>query len=195
MGIGYVLSKGFFYRHQLATIATSSTTAINTLLDLSPKDIKADGVKALALDFDGVLSYQDDIAPLDNVMSWLHEACQVFGEQHLFILTNNPLQARETFLTQTFPQMHFIKPTNRKPHPEGLQQVMQQSGVSADEVLLVDDRLTTGILATCIAGTKAIYIKQPYVNYAGSTLIEIAFTLLRLLERGGVFLLHRVLPS
>ena len=184
MKLKYMLSKAFYYRHQLAAILKSSTYTADSILLLSPSALKEQGIAVLSLDFDGVLSFQDEVMPLDTVTVWLQKACQVFSAKNVYILTNNPMPAREQFFSEHFPEITFIKMTQKKPHPEGLESIITQSGVAPDKVVLVDDRLTSGILAACMAGTKAIYIKKPYVNYRKKTLKELFFSVIRLLERG-----------
>jgi len=183
MSIIYGLRQMFQHRADLRSIIHSKEASAKTLLDLSPQALKTRGVDVLALDFDGVLSYQDAIMPNEKVMVWLHNACAIFQEKNIYLLTNNPLPARAAFFNKTFPAMTFVSFHYKKPHPEGLEKIIAQSGVKPDQVVLVDDRLTTGILATCIAGTQAIYITQPFVNLKGNHVKEQFFKIIRALER------------
>jgi hypothetical protein len=58
--------------------------------------------------------------------------------------------------------------------------------------VLLDDRLLTGVLATCLAGTGVVYITAPYVSFRNRFLVEGFFALIRIVERWYVALLNAV---
>ena len=71
----------------------------------------------------------------------------------------------------------------KKPYPDGLLKIAELSKAKPSKMLLIDDRLLTGVLATFIANTQAIWIKKPYVNLKKHWGSELLFVALRKLER------------
>nr|WP_052471729.1 hypothetical protein [Coxiella burnetii] len=50
-------------------------------------------------------------------------------------------------------------------------------------ILVIDDRLTSGILSACLIGAKALLITKPFINYRAATIKELFFTAIRFIER------------
>ncbi len=137
----------------------------------------------LALDFDGVLSPHGNPEPLPEATAWLARCGTVFGEERLFILSNKPSPERIDWFRSRFPGIRFIAGVRKKPYPDGLLTVIREASVRPDEVMLIDDRLLTGVLATCLAGTKIGYINAPYVNIGARPMQEFFFIVVRAVER------------
>jgi predicted HAD superfamily phosphohydrolase YqeG len=101
----------------------------------------------------------------------------------VFILSNKPTEERKSWFNNRHPGIRFISGVRKKPYPDGLDEVIRIAGVQPHEVTLLDDRLLTGVLATCLAGTEVVYINAPYVDLAGNPFKESFFILLRTVER------------
>jgi len=181
----YGFGAGFRHRRFLAGIlrATPSRLATETIL---PEELRESGVTALALDFDGVLACHGQPEPLPAIREWLDRCCRVFGEERLFILSNKPAPVRIEWFRRHHPGIRFISGVRKKPYPDGLLQVAGLAGARPGEVMLLDDRLLTGVLAAGIAGTRITYITAPYVDLAASPLHELFFMALRSMERAVV---------
>ena len=78
------ITEGFRNRKKLRQLL-DSTPASSTILDLSPGDLKAAGILALALDYDGVLAPHGGDRPLPEIEEWIRGAITVFsGKIYLF---------------------------------------------------------------------------------------------------------------
>nr|MBP9764408.1 hypothetical protein [Gammaproteobacteria bacterium] len=67
--------------------------------------------------------------------------------------------------------------------PDTILSILQKTQVSPSELLVVDDRLLTGILAAIIAGVRGCYIVEPLVDLHKHLLSELFIMSLRKLER------------
>lgn len=185
------LKTGLAYRRQLAEIYRRYRVPLGTVA-VVPEELVARGVTTLVLDFDGVLAPHGAPAPLPDVVAWLRRCAAVLGEERIFILSNRPDPVRADWFRREFPGVRFIAGVRKKPHTDGLMRIMELSGAGQDQIVLLDDRLLTGVLAACLAGTGVIYITAPYVSLAGSPLIEGFFLLLRWAERRVISLICRL---
>lgn len=178
----YGFIAGFRHRRRLAEIFRSAPAGIDVIA-VSPEQLKQQGVKAVALDFDGVLAPHGRPEPVPGAAEWLSRCCTVFGEEMVFILSNKPTPERKAWFGNRHPAIRFISGVRKKPYPDGLDQVIRISGVHPDRVTLLDDRLLTGVLATVLSGTRVIYISSPYTDLSGNPLQEAFFMAIRSVEK------------
>jgi uncharacterized protein len=178
----YGLTTGMAYRCRLAEICRRFSVPQRTVA-IVPEELVARGITVLALDFDGVLAPHGAEEPLPEVVIWLRRCAALLGEERIFILSNRPDPVRLDYFRREFPKIHFIAGVRKKPYPDGLQRIMELANAAPDQVVLLDDRLLTGVLATCLAGTDIVYITAPYVALAKQPMIEGFFQLLRWAER------------
>lgn len=178
----YGVITGMAYRRQLREISCRYRVPQRTVA-VNPEELAARGVTVLVLDFDGVLAPHGATEPLPEVVEWLHRCAAILGEERLFILSNRPDPLRADYFRREFPGVSFISGVKKKPYPDGLQRIMELSGAAPEQVMLLDDRLLTGVLAACLAGTGIIYITAPYVSLAKHPVMESFFMLLRFAER------------
>jgi predicted HAD superfamily phosphohydrolase YqeG len=175
-------STGYHQRHNLLQ-ALESTPQITSILELEPEQLAAEGIKVLALDFDGVLACHGAPVPLPSAVVWLQH-CQIFfGGDRIFILSNKPTDERSRWFADNFPAIRFIAGVRKKPYPDGLETVAQLAAALPESILMVDDRLLTGCLAALNAGTRICYIRNPFVSYHHRPMAELFFQLLRGAER------------
>ena len=106
-----------------------------------------------------------------------------FGFENISLFSNKPFVARRDVLNRLFPQIQFIIGVPKKPYPDGLVALQKNTAAALNEILLVDDRLLTGMLAVCLSGVRGIYIKQPYQDFKVNPMRESFFELLRRAER------------
>lgn len=177
----YGLRMGWIHRHRLMPYRNDPTLQIETILDLKPELLKAEGIKVLAIDFDGVLASHGEESLEQNIVRWLKEGRDVFGTNNIFILTNKPTHHRtEMFAAHG---IQLIQTKRKKPYPDGIQQILSQTGITPSELMLIDDRLLTGILAAKIVGVQAKWVTKPFINLSKRPLTESFFIVLRGLER------------
>ncbi len=152
-------------------------------MQVEPEQLKAEGIKALALDFDGVLAPHGADQPLPEVVSWLRRAAEVWGEERIFILSNRPFGPRVNWFAEHFPQVRFVGGVRKKPYPDGLNKTGELAAVPLSSILMADDRLLTGCLCALLAGAQPYYVRSPYVRLAASPFKELFFMALRYGER------------
>ena len=178
----YGLKMGMGYRQQLAEIVRRFNVPQLTVA-VNPEELAAQGVTVLVLDFDGVLAPHGDDAPLPEVEEWLRRCVAALGEERIFILSNRPVPVRADYFHRFFPGIRFVSGVRKKPFPDGLLRIMELSGAVPGQVVMLDDRLLTGVLGACLAGVGVIYVTAPYVSLAHRPLHESFFMLLRYAER------------
>ena len=178
--IFFAILQGFRHRHALSQIRHHGYGSIYTL-DLAA--LKNKGIDYLVFDFDGVLSGHGEAIPQKNTLLILQKSLDIFGKKNIFILTNKPLPSREQFFKDHFPDITFVYAKRKKPYPDGLQQIIEITQADAKKIALIDDRLLTGGLATCLADTNMIYINKPLQNFGHRFFAECFFMILRTIEK------------
>ncbi len=182
--IAYSLRMFVRHRHAVAALCQQG---VDEARQLVPEQLYQRGIRVLILDFDGVLAPHADPYPLPCLHPWILDCLRVFGTAQVFVLSNKPMPIRIAHFAATYPGLRWVQAARKKPYPDGLQQVLAETGVPAPQVLLLDDRLLTGMLACCLAGTQGIYIRRPYVNWRHNPIREWFFMTLRGLERAGAW--------
>jgi len=157
--------------------------ALKQITALDPLQLPDLGVKVLVLDFDGVLAADGAHQPLPKVQQWLDHCVRLLGTEQVFILSNQPRAQRLAWFDEQYPGVRFISGVRKKPYPDGLHTIQQQTGVASQAILLIDDRLLTGVLAACIAQTQVMHIREPYVEFWQHPIHEGFFKLLRGVEK------------
>lgn len=166
----------------LKTYLKDADKSCMTVLEITPQLLLKKGIEVLVLDFDGVLSSHASHHPLPEVVQWLHQLKNNWPHA-VFIFSNKPHALREAFFKEHLTHIGFVKNVLLKPYPDGLLHIQKMTGVAAQKILMVDDRLLTGILSGIIAGTQALLIKKPFQDFKARPASELGFYLLRLLDR------------
>lgn len=177
----YAIWQGGRHHQKLRSYKFDPALSVENIQSLDPNVLKAQGIKVLAVDFDGVLASYGEELPFSVTEDWLKQSLQVFGNDNVFILSNKPTQERQKFFLDH--GIGWIKASKKKPYPHGLITIIEKTRIQPKDLLILDDRLLTGILAAEIAGTRAIWIKKPYVNIRKRPIPELLFMLLRGIER------------
>jgi predicted HAD superfamily phosphohydrolase YqeG len=175
-------SLAFRFRAELVRVL-KETPPETSILTLDPATLRENGISALALDFDGVLSPHGFPAPLPEAEKWLTCCVAVFGDTRIFILSNKPTEGRRRWFDEHFPEIRFISGVRKKPFPDGLNKIGELAQVPLASILMVDDRLLTGCLAAINVGATPLYVRRPYVSLKQRPLVEVFFWLLRAGER------------
>ena len=144
----------------------------------------------IALDYDGVLAPHgvDELSP--DIQQWLTQIISDFGADKIFILSNKPKTSRRAYFRTIFPDVRFVTGIKKKPYPDGLLAIKAMANCKESAIVLLDDRLLTGGLATCLAGTKFIFIRKPLVSLGHNFCAELFFVALRFFERAFVRIAH-----
>ena len=167
----YVALKQDFHQAHTQTECVTNITA-----DILPK------AQVLVLDFDGVLAPHGASEPLSEVQVWLTNFIKT-GKMPVYILSNKPNSQRAAWFAQHYPEITFVAGVRKKPYPDGLHKIADMAKVPLSQIILVDDRLATGILATKIAGCQSLLIMHPYQNQQAHPVKEKFFAFLRAAEQ------------
>ena len=179
----YALSQTWHYRHQLKCLATDPTWHAHEVTSLTADFLQAQNITHLALDFDGVLAPHGALEPLPQVVEWLKTLTAQFPEKCVYILSNKPAPEREAWFAEYFPQIHFIKNVRKKPYPDGLQKILEHADIKPAQLMLVDDRLLTGMLAVVIVGVHGLWIIKAYRDHRCGRVTDCFFRAIRALEK------------
>lgn len=179
----YTLKMAFHYRAQLKRYRHEAQYHLRSVLDLDLKRLKAEGITVLVLDFDGVLASHGEDRVEGDLEPWLDQCLQVFGSNHVFILSNLPTKTRALYFQQHFPGIIWVQVLCKKPYPDGLLAILKETGAPKHAILLIDDRLLTGILAAVIVGVRALWVVDPLIDIRKRPFQEGLFILLRWFER------------
>lgn len=179
----YAIKQTLHFKDQLKHYTKDLGLQIKIVREITPEYLQTCGVNALVLDFDGVLAAHGEHVPRPEIIIWLQELSHVYAPHKIYILSNKPIPTRIEFFRRNFPEIVFIKAKRKKPYPDGLQEIIEHSGLDGRQVMLIDDRLTTGVLAALIAGVQVRWVTKPYINIKGKTLSELWFIFLRWFER------------
>lgn len=179
----FTLKMGWRHRQQLINFQKKSALQCATILSLDSDQLKAQGIKVLILDFDGVLaSHGEDSLP-PAVLHWL-QTCIKKNEKHsIFILTNRETAGRKQYIADMLPEVQLLHSARKKPYPDGILKILEITKAPLDAVLMVDDRLLTGVLAALIAGVKARWVATPFISIRKRPWQELFFICLRWGER------------
>jgi len=180
---GYTLCKAWQHRKLLRAFDQEPTRQIGTVFDLNLGLEKAQGIKVLILDMDGVLTCYGEERPGTSIESWLNSCIQIFGEGCIFILSNKPTQERASYFKTHFKGVELIFPTRKKPYPDGINQILELTKTDPHSVLVIDDRLLTGVLAAILSHTEARLVTKPLICLNLRPIPELFFIVLRKIER------------
>jgi len=179
----YALTMAWQHRKILREYRRNLSLQSSFVTLLDPVALKREGIQVMILDFDGVLASFGETGLSAETAAWLQEALQTFGTGNIFILSNKPTPERECYLEQYFPGINFFWAPRKKPYPDGILQIIVLKNVQPEAVLMVDDRLLTGILGAVIAKVRGCYITDPLISFEKRPVQELFFMLLRSVER------------
>jgi hypothetical protein len=179
----FAIRNGWQQRKQLRQFLINPQKQIHALSEITLEKLEQANIAILVLDFDGVLAGHDALEPDPDALLWLQKLSANIGEQRIALLTNKPKPERLRFFSQHFPSIHVVQQVRKKPYPDGILEIANYRGVAPHRVVLVDDRLLTGMLATCLAYSQGWYYTPPRTNYWKHPFKEMFFGMLRGLER------------
>lgn len=141
----FTIRAGLTRRRELREILGKS--GCDEVTQLSAERLAAEGCLVLVLDFDGVLAPHGHAEPLPETILWLDRCVGFAGLKRVYVLSNKPSQVREEFFRKKYPAIRFVRAGRKKPYPDGLLAIIRDEAVEPRQVLIVDDRLLTGVLS------------------------------------------------
>lgn len=181
----FIFTFKMLYRQRsiMAKYLENLSLQTKSVLQLSADVLKEKGIKILVLDYDGVLAGHA-VDTLDTPQAkWLKQMECAFGQDKVFILSNRPTLARKQLLERDFPKIKFFISTKKKPYPDGLLAIIKQTHCLPQEILMVDDRLLTGILAASLVGAQGLWVTPAVINIKQHYYQELFFIGLRAFDR------------
>lgn len=168
---------------ELKAFRRDESLQIKSILNLDPVQLKEQGIKCIALDMDGVLVSYGGEQLNPEIKQWLNNCLTVFERGRVFILSNKSSPGRIEYFSSHFKELGVLFPKKKKPYPDGIYEIVKLTNTDPKELLVVDDRLLTGILAAIIADSQAFYVTKPLVDLSKHTFLELCFIFLRFFER------------
>lgn len=181
--IWYALIMAWKYRKDLRDYRCLSALQKPAVTALNPVTLKSEGVRLMILDFDGVLAAFGETALTPAIKAWVAQCTSVFGAGNILILTNRPTEERQRYFDEQLTGIELFWAAKKKPYPDGILAIIRLKEMQPENVLVVDDRLLTGILAAIIANVRGCYITKPLVSWQKRPIQELFFMCLRALER------------
>lgn len=178
----FALIKAYQYRASLKLYVTNSEYRIASVTDLSPVLLRKQEIQCLVLDFDGVLASHGETKISPSLVHWLKDCIRTFEKNRVFVLTNKYNQAKEDYFRLEWPEIVLLKPPAKKPYPDGILAILKRTGLKPEALLVIDDRLLTGILAAILAKTQARFIIKPLQNFSKRPIVESFFVFLRWID-------------
>lgn len=179
----YAIYHALKHKKNLYQYLVNPTLKSGSVTQLTPDYFRSREIKYIALDFDGVLACHGKVRPLTEVEAWLSHLTTEIPASHIALLSNKPFTKRLQYFQDRFPNMVLITGVAKKPYPEGLNQLVTHFQCAKNELVLVDDRLLTGMLAVCLAEVQGVYIEKAYGNLKENFIVESFFALLRKSEK------------
>ena len=170
----------------LKEVLSNSDNFLDCISELSFNYLIQYRIKLLVLDFDGVLSSHGKARLAESVGLWLVQLSNDFPLKQICIYSNNLFDSRIQYLATAFPDIEIIYFTQKKPYPYDLLKIVQRRQLKPQDILVVDDRLTSGILCACLIGARGLLITKPFIDYRTDAIKEFFFTLVRLIERNTI---------
>ena len=78
------------------------------------------------------------------------------------VYSNNLFAQRVQYIESEFPEMSIVPLTKKKPYIDDLSKLLQERELDPSQVLVIDDRLTSGILAACCLKANALLLKRSH---------------------------------
>ncbi len=172
----FSIKEGIQHRKKLKAIPY-----VKNIASIDWNNLYDSGIRVVVLDFDGVLAADKQKELYAGVNAILETVQTIFGN-HVYIFSNQPTLQRQAYFSEHFPKIQFLI-AKQKPYPDGLLSVIVREQVSPEKIILVDDRVLTGGLASVLAGTRCILIEKPYINFYNNMPRELLFMCIRAVER------------
>ncbi len=127
----------------------------DTIYEVTPALLKAEGVRGLILDIDNTLVTYDDADPTPPVLRWVKEM-QENGISLAFVSNNSKRERVERF---NRPFSFFAAAKSGKPGTKQVRAALKYMGISAAEACVIGDQVFTDIFAGKRLGTRSVLVK------------------------------------
>lgn len=160
------------------------TWMIPAIYNVTPRQLKAAGIKAVFADLDNTLIAWDNPDGTPELKKWLH-ALQDAGIPLIVVSNNSEPRIAKALANLELP---FVSRA-LKPLPFGIQKARHNLGLKRNEVVMVGDQYITDMWAAHTAGVASILVKPLVQTDAWNTRIN------RFFERFIKMRLNQVYPD
>ncbi len=127
----------------------------DTILDITPEDIKKAGARFVLLDTDNTLALHGSQKPMEGVLEWIEEMRKNGIEP--IILSNNDRERIEPFAKKL--GIPFVY-KSAKPLKKGFRIACRKLSAKPEETAVIGDQIFTDVLGGKIFGSK-VFLTEP----------------------------------
>ena len=127
----------------------------NTVMDITPEDIKNAGAKAIFIDADNTLSFHNSNEPYPGVLEWIQKI-QRSGIP-MIIISNNKKERIAPFAEKL--GLYYVE-NSAKPLPNGFLRAAKRFGIKPSEAAVIGDQIFTDVLGGNLIGAK-VFLTEP----------------------------------
>jgi len=126
---------------------------VKSILDISPADLKARGIKGIITDLDNTLVEWDRPSATPQLIAWFDE---IKKHNILVTIVSNNNEERVKFFSDPL-KIPFIYRA-RKPMGPAFHRAVQQMGIKKEEAVVIGDQLLTDVLGGNRSGFHTILV-------------------------------------
>jgi len=126
-----------------------------SILEITPKDIKASGAKAAFLDADNTLALHDSQEPFPGVPEWIRKTVE--SGIPVIIISNNSKERVAPFAARL--GVPYIE-KSAKPLPKGFLRACRHLGIKPAEAAVIGDQIFTDVVGGNLIGAK-VFLTEP----------------------------------
>ncbi|MFT8868593.1 YqeG family HAD IIIA-type phosphatase [Liquorilactobacillus nagelii] len=143
------------------------TWMLESIFDLTPEDLKSQGIKVVLTDLDNTLIAWNQPSGSSRLTTWLKQ--MESAAIPVIIVSNNSRARIESFAAPL--NLPFVARA-MKPLGVGVKRAMKVAGINNQEVALIGDQLLTDVMAAHSAGIRSILVKPLVESDAWNTKIN-----------------------
>ncbi|MFD1455607.1 YqeG family HAD IIIA-type phosphatase [Levilactobacillus lanxiensis] len=160
------------------------TWMVTNIYDLTPADLRANGIKVVLTDLDNTLIAWNNPDGTPELHHWLN-LLELAGIQVIVVSNNSRARVDRAVAPFNLPYIHRAL----KPFALGLNRALRRWHLRRDEVVMVGDQLLTDVWAAHHSGVRSVLVKPILKSDAWITKGN------RLLEKVVMWRLHRSYPE
>ncbi len=137
------------------------TWMVDAIYQITPEQLKKQGVKAVLTDLDNTLIAWDNPDGTKELLDWL----KVMDEANIpVVVVSNNKASRVARAVQQF-RLDFVSRA-MKPFSAGIKSAQRKLGLTSDEIIMIGDQIMTDIRGANAAGIRSVLVR-PIVDTDG----------------------------
>ncbi|MBO1306513.1 YqeG family HAD IIIA-type phosphatase [Enterococcus sp. 669A] len=139
------------------------TWMVDAIYQITPEQLKKQGVKAVLTDLDNTLIAWDNPDGTKELLDWL----KVMDEANIpVVVVSNNKASRVARAVQQF-RLDFVSRA-MKPFSAGIKSAQRKLGLTSDEIIMIGDQIMTDIRGANAAGIRSVLVR-PIVDTDGAS--------------------------